>query len=107
MHDETEEGLPQVVRKPTLVYLITIQDLPADDRHPQGYEEISGNPIDLRRFKEAIISYGIHPSCMKQILNLWSTQNRIIHQGWRKCGNSNIGSLQWQASWKEEARVTE
>lgn len=44
---------------------------------------------------------------MKQILNLWSTQNRIIHQGWRKCGNSNIGSLQWQASWKEEARVTE
>jgi len=75
MHDETEEGLSKVVRKPTLVYPITIQNL-SDDRCPQCYEEITWNPIDildLRRFKEAIVSSGVHSSYMKQILNLWST----------------------------------
>lgn len=74
MHDENEEGMPKVVRKPILVYPITIQDLPADDRYPQGDEENTWNPIeilDLRRFREMIVSYGRHSSYMKQILNLW------------------------------------
>lgn len=73
MHDETEEGLSKVVRKPTLVYPITtIQNL-SDDRCPQCYGEITWNPIDildLKRFKEAIISSGVHSFYMKQILNL-------------------------------------
>lgn len=76
MYDAIEEGLSKVVRKSTLVYPITtIQNL-SGDRRPQCYEKITWNPIDildLRRFKEAIISSGVHSSYMKQILNLWST----------------------------------
>lgn len=37
--------------------------IPADNRHPQGYGGVKWNHteiLDLRRFKEAIISYGIH-----------------------------------------------
>lgn len=31
-HKETEEGWPKVVRKPTLVYPVTIQDIPSDNK---------------------------------------------------------------------------
>ena len=99
--DEPEEGKPKVVRKPILVYPVTIQDLPSDDRHPVGYEEIKQNPIeiiDLRRFKEEIISYGMHAPYVKQILNSWATQNRVILQDWKDLATaiSETGSqLQW------------
>jgi hypothetical protein len=45
-HNESEDGWPKVVRKSTSVHAITIQELPADDRHPQGNEEVKWNPID-------------------------------------------------------------
>ena len=35
----------------------------------------------LRRFKEAIVSYGMHSSFVKQMLNLWPVCNRIIPKG--------------------------
>ena len=41
------------VRKPILFYPVTIQELPVDNRHSQGYEEVKWNPIqmlDLQRF---------------------------------------------------------
>ena len=34
--------------------------------------------IDLRYFKEAMISYGMYIPYVKQILNNWTTQNKII-----------------------------
>jgi len=40
------KGVTKAVRKPTLVYPDTVQELPADNGHPQGYEEIKWNPID-------------------------------------------------------------
>jgi hypothetical protein len=67
-HDETEEGWPKIVSKPTLFYPINIQDLPGDNRHIKRYEEIKWNPIDmldLRRFKEVVF----HMVCMYPI---WS-----------------------------------
>ena len=38
--------------------------------------------LDLRRFKEAIVSYGMLLPFVKQILNLWSVCNRIIPKDW-------------------------
>ena len=40
--------------------------------------------IDLRWFKEAMISYRTHSPYVKQILNNWATQNRIIPQDWKR-----------------------
>ena len=38
--------------------------------------------LDLRRVKEAIVSYGMHSPFVKQMLNLWSVCNRIITKHW-------------------------
>ena len=60
------------------------------------------NPIemlDLKRFKEAAISYGKHPSYVKQMLNSWATQNIIIPQDWKDLATAilEVGShLQWR-----------
>lgn len=48
LHDETEEGWAEVVRKPSLVYPVTIQELPASYRHPQGYEKVKWTLIYIR-----------------------------------------------------------
>ena len=34
--------------------------------------------LDLRRFEEVIISYGMHSPIMKEMLKLWTVCNRII-----------------------------
>jgi hypothetical protein len=63
-----------------------------------GYDEIGCLPIDrtdLRHFKEAMISYGMHSPYVRQILNNWATQNRIIPRG-AKMGShihSGLGPL--------------
>lgn len=62
LHDETEEWWSRGVRKPALIYAITIQEQPADNRHPYSYAEVKWNPIemlDFRRFKEGVVSYGM------------------------------------------------
>lgn len=44
----------------------------------QGYGERGWRAvemIDLRWFKEAVVSYGRHKPYVKQILNNWATQN--------------------------------
>lgn len=45
LHDETEEWRSKDVRKPTLIHAITIQEQPADNRHPHSYAEIKWNPL--------------------------------------------------------------
>ena len=57
----------------------------------QGYDKIGWHPtemIDLRCFSEAVTSYRIHSLYVKQILNNWATENRIIPQD-QKALNSN------------------
>ena len=89
------------VRKLTLVYPVTLQDLSGDDRHPQGFEEVKWNPthiLDLRRFEEAIISYVINSPCVKQILNSWAAQNGVILQHWKEQATAMLEAgpqLQW------------
>ena len=34
------ESQPKVVRKQTLTYLVSIQQRPPDDNHPQSYQEL-------------------------------------------------------------------
>ena len=66
-----EEERSKVIRKQTLVY--AIQEQPPDNRYPQGYAELIWNPVEvleLKRFKEAVISYGVHSPFVKQMLNL-------------------------------------
>lgn len=56
-------GKPKVIRKPTLVYLVTVQEYTADNGHPQGYSEIRWNLMEMlafRRFKQTVVSYGMH-----------------------------------------------
>ena len=36
--------------------------------------------LDLRKFKEAVVSCGMHSPYVKQILNSWATQNSIVPQ---------------------------
>lgn len=69
---ETEEEQTKVVRKPTLIYPVTVQEQPPDDRHPEGYSEVKSDSIemlDFKRFKEAIVSCDMHSSSVKQMLN--------------------------------------
>ena len=54
----------------------------------QGYDKIGLHPIeiiDIRHFKEAMISYEMHSSYVKQIQNNWATQNRIFPKTGRDC----------------------
>lgn len=67
--EKTEEERPKVVRKSTLVYPVTIQELLAHDRQPQDYEEVKWSPIEilnLRRFNVVVISYGMHSPYVMQ-----------------------------------------
>lgn len=51
------ESQPKAVRKQILIYLVSIQQRPADDDHPQNYQEFEWQPVDvleLRKFKESV-----------------------------------------------------
>lgn len=64
----------------------------------------------LEKFKEAIISYGMHSTFVKQMLNSWATHNRIISQDQKGLVTAILEAgpqLQWKTWWREEARVRE
>ena len=66
--------------------------------------------LDLKRFKEVIISNGMHSPYVKQMLNLWATWNRIIPQVWRDLFTAVLESgpqLQWRTWLKIEANTIE
>lgn len=47
---------------------------------------ISWNPTemtDLKPFKKLLVAYEIHSPCVRQILNNWATENRIILKDWK------------------------
>lgn len=70
LHYVTEEELLNVIRKPPLIYSVTIQEQPPDDRHPEGYLEVKSDSIEMlnfKRFKEAIASCGMHSSFVRML----------------------------------------
>lgn len=111
LHHETEVGCPKIIRKPALVYPVTIQQ-PGDNRYPKVIRKLmqSYRHILLRRFEEAVVSYDKHSTYVKQTLNSWATQNRNIPQDWKELATEILKAgphLQWIAWWQEEARVIE
>ena len=59
--DKIRESQPKVVRKQTLLYLVSIQQRPADNDHPQNYQELKWQPMDVlerRKFKESVTKFG-------------------------------------------------
>lgn len=64
--------------------------------------------LDLRKFKEVIISYGTYSPFVENMLNLWSTCNRIISQDCKDLVTAVLDpgpQLQWRTCWKDEARA--
>lgn len=75
----SEEGWPGITRS-SLVFPVIVQQVPSNGAD-HDYSEITWcaiEMIDQRCFKEAMVSYEINSSYVKQILNNWATQNRII-----------------------------
>ncbi|KAL6094307.1 hypothetical protein STEG23_014256 [Scotinomys teguina] len=96
-----------------MAYPVIIHESPADDTHPEPYVAHSLQPISIRDFKnmkEAIVTYGIHSTYVKQMLNSWSTSNRIIPDDWHQLTSAvleYIQQLQWKSWFREEARNLE
>ena len=83
MHYGTNEESPKVIKIPVLIYPVTMQEWPPDDRKPQSYAEVNWihvEMINLKRFKEAGLSYAMHSPLVKQMLNSWATRSRIISE---------------------------
>lgn len=90
-----------------------MQQIPANYQHPQGYVQINWKPTDmpaLKRRKGAVVAYGMPSPCVRQILNLWATHNRVIPQ---ECQGPTAAILQasslllWLAWWRKEATAME
>jgi hypothetical protein len=103
---EVEEQWPGVGRSPS-AFPVVIQHKPANGVQP-GYDETGWHPtemIALRHFKEAMISYMMHSPYVKQILNNWATQSRIIPQDWKGLVITILKAglkLHWLTWWMEE-----
>ena len=81
MHCETGEECPKVIRTPTLIYSVTVQQEPPDGMQPQDYLEVNWDTLDtleLKRFKETIVSYGMPSFFVRQILNSWEAMTGRI-----------------------------
>ncbi|KAL6085159.1 hypothetical protein STEG23_014876, partial [Scotinomys teguina] len=107
----------KVVKSPNgshpMVYPVIVHERPADDTHPEPYVTHTLQPISIRDFKnmkEAIVTYGIHSTYVKQMLNSWSTSNRIIPDDWHQLTSAVLEysqQLQWKSWLREEARNLE
>ncbi|KAL6034708.1 hypothetical protein STEG23_001687 [Scotinomys teguina] len=96
-----------------MAYPVIIHERPADDIHSEPYVIHTLQPISIRDFKnmkEAIVTYGIHSTYIKQMLNSWSTSNRIIPDDWHQLTSAVLEysqQLQWKNWLREEARNLE
>ncbi|KAL6088532.1 hypothetical protein STEG23_005682 [Scotinomys teguina] len=96
-----------------MVYPVIIHERPADETHPEPYVTHRLQPISIRDFKnmkEAIVTDGIHSTYVKQMLNSWSTSNRIIPDDWHQLTSAVLEysqQLQWKSWLREEARNLE
>ncbi|KAL6031093.1 hypothetical protein STEG23_029426 [Scotinomys teguina] len=96
-----------------MAYPVIIHERPADDIHPEPYVTHTLQPISIRDFKnmkEARVTYDIHSTYVKQMLNSWSTSNRIIPNDWHQLTSAVLEysqQLQWKSWLREEARNLE
>ena len=103
---ELEKRHPGVSRSPS-AFTVVIHHMPANSVE-QSYDEVGSHPIkmiNIRHFKEAIISYEMHSPYVKQILNNWATQNRIIPQDWKGLVEAILktsSQLQWLQWWRKK-----
>ena len=106
MHYKNREEQPKVFRQPTLIYPVTIQEL------PNGRGSVTDNwtsmpGLDFKRSKEAIVSYSMPSPFMKQI-NSWTVCNRIIPKDWIELVNSVLEpgpQLYWSIWIREAAKI--
>ncbi|KAL6034957.1 hypothetical protein STEG23_012072 [Scotinomys teguina] len=96
-----------------MAYPVIIHERSANDTHPEPYVTNTLQPISIRDFKnmkEAIVTYGIHSTYVKQMLNSWYTSNRIIPDDWHQLTSAVLEysqQLQWKSWLREEARNLE
>ena len=97
----------------TMAYPVILHDRPGDEEHPKPYTEVIVQPISMKDFKgikEAITTHGIHSTFVKQLLNSWSTSNRVIPEDWKQLTSAVLEysqQLQWKSWLREEARNLE
>lgn len=66
--------------------------------------------LDLGKFKEMIVSFGMHSPFVKQMLGIWSVCNRVISIDWIDSIKVvlELGSqLQWTSWFREEGKTIE
>ncbi|KAL6037095.1 hypothetical protein STEG23_007400 [Scotinomys teguina] len=96
-----------------MAYPVIVHERPADDTHPEPYITHTLQPISIRDFKnmkEAIVTYGIHSTYVKQMLSSWFTSNRIIPDDWHQLTSAVLEysqQLPWKIWLREEARNLE
>ncbi|KAL6061183.1 hypothetical protein STEG23_011259, partial [Scotinomys teguina] len=96
-----------------MAYPVIIHERPADDTHAEPYVTHTLQPIsirDIKNMKEAIVTYGIYSTYVKQMLNSWSTSNRIVPDDWHQLTSAVLEysqQLQWKSWLREEARNLE
>ena len=64
--------------------------------------------LDLRRFKEVIVSYVMFSPFVKQMLNSWSVCNNIIPKDWIELAKGLLDpgpQQQWSMGFTEEAKI--
>ncbi|KAL6089348.1 hypothetical protein STEG23_017836 [Scotinomys teguina] len=94
-----------------MAYPVIVHERPADDTHPKPYVTHTLQPIsigDFKNMKEAIVTYGIHSTYVKQILNSWSTSNRIIPDDWHQLTSAVLEcsqQLQWKADSEKRQEI--
>ena len=74
LHYKVREEQPKVFKQPTLINPVTLQDM-SNDRASEGDSLTPMPMLDLRRFKETIVSYGMYWLFVKQMSNLFSVCN--------------------------------
>lgn len=62
-----------------------MQYMPANgDDH--AYNKLTWHPIEMldqKHFKQSMALYGLHSPCIKEMVNNWVTQPRVIPQDWK------------------------
>lgn len=62
--------------QPPSAFPVFVQHMPANNG---GQDYLS----DLKHFKEAVVLHGLHSFFVKEMLNNWAVQHRVIPQGWK------------------------
>jgi hypothetical protein len=72
-----------------------VQHKPTNDAG-SAYNELTWHPtemLELKHFKEAMVLYSLHSPLLKEMLNTWAMQNRVIPPRLEEIGVSY--SISW------------